>query len=215
MPDFAQTWRWDGSYKCQRWHYPAWSQCQQCRSLAQLSMQPQERNPHLHTRLWLQASWGTEQFALLAPTVWEGNRESHETESPGTNSRVSWITISLLLGNINIYNTHLWDTFPRCLKRGWRKVGLLWFFTPKFRNKGKRDSLRSCKSRELYFKCLALPGSLIFEAGLSSRVSQAQMSDLKGDFVLAQWGYTLETFVCLKCDGFLHQIQPKGNILIR
>lgn len=154
MPDFAQTWRWDGSSKCQRWHYPAWSQCQQCRSLAQLSMQPQERNPHLHTRLWLQASWGTEQFALLAPIVWEGNRESHETESPGTNSRLSWITISLLLGNINIYNTHLWDTFPRCLKRGWRKVGLLWFFTPKFRNKGKRDSLRSCKSRELYFKCL-------------------------------------------------------------
>lgn len=75
---------------------------------------------------FLQAFCDTKQFTFLAGTLWERGRENHETESPGANSHLSWKAISVLLvGNINIYNTHLCDTFPRCTKPGQRKVRLL------------------------------------------------------------------------------------------
>lgn len=106
--------------------------------------------------------------------------KNHETESPSANSHLSWKAVSVLLvGNINIYNTHLCDTFPECTEPGQREVRLLWFFTPPFRNKG-RDSLRGSKSRGSYCKRLPCqaPPSLKLDR-LSSRVAEAQMSDFE------------------------------------
>lgn len=105
--------------------------------------------------------------------------------------------------------------FPQAPKTGVMESGAALVFHSQVQEQREKGFSKELQKQGIVFQVSALPGSLIFEAGLSSRVSQAQMSDLKGDFVLAQWGYTLETFVCLKCDGFLHQIQPKGNILIR
>lgn len=105
--------------------------------------------------------------------------------------------------------------FPQVPKTGVTESGAALVFHSQVQEQREKGFSKELQKQGIVFQVSALPGSLIFEAGLSSRVSQVQMSDLKGDFVLAQWGYTLETFVCLKCDGFLHQIQPKGNILIR